>query len=149
MGPASISLAAGRAVMVRAELHRAAHNAAPLALLIERKNPSRALAPTPELVPAAPALQQKRLALQRGQLQGWNSWWSTIGAKPGYRGGMLAVALLPESYALTFALCQLSTRRCISEATVAGTLTHETVRPGMKGLNASYAELWATAPGGG
>ena len=59
-------------------------------------NTSRELLPIPptELSPAVPPLQAKRMDMQRGLLTGWNSWWSTIGAKPGYRGGMLAVALL-------------------------------------------------------
>ena len=148
VGPAGIRLSAMKAVMVRAELHRAAQNeSAALALSITRKN-GLALAPSSELSPEVPALQQRRLSMQRGLLQGWDSWWSTIGAQPGFRGGMLSVALMPESFAITFALCQLSTGRCVSEATVAGTLTHDTVRPGVKARNASYAELWATAPGG-
>ena len=146
VGPAGIRLAAKKTVMVRAELHRAVANAsAPLALAVTQKSGGGALAPTAELSPVVPLLQQRRLVMQRGLLQGWNSWWSTIGAKPGFRGGMLSVALLPESFAITMAMCQISSGRCVAEATVAGTLTHDRVRPGMKGLNASYAELWATA----
>ena len=49
----------------------------------------------------------------------------------------------------TMVLCQLSTLVCISESTVAGTLTGpHRVRPGVKSLDAKYAELWAPAPGG-
>ena len=151
-GPASVPLTAGKAVYIRAHLHRAASRPQiPVTLSLQRNTSGGVLQPIPadELNPAAPALQLRRMEMQRGLLRGWNSWWSTIGAKPGFRGGMLAVALLPESFALTMVLCQLSTGTCLSESTVAGTLTGpHRVRPGIKSLDAKYAELWAPAPGG-
>jgi hypothetical protein len=104
--------------------------------------------PTSQLLPMVPPLQAKRLKMQRQLLNGWDAWWSTIGAEPGFRGGMLSVALLPESFAVTVVLCQYSTKKCVSEATVAGTLTKIRVRPGMKALDGSYAELFAPAPNG-
>ena len=150
-GPAAVPLKAGKAVYFRAHLHRAQGRPQLPVTMNLTLNMTGELQPIPasELSPAVPALQARRMTLQRGLLSGWNSWWSTIGAKPGYRGGMLAVALLPESFALTMVLCQLSTATCLSESTVAGTLTGpHRVRPGIKALDASYAELWAPAPGG-
>ena len=150
-GPAAIPLTAGKPVYFRAHLHRAMSRPLIPVTLNITVNTSSELLPIPptELSPAVPPLQSKRMGMQRGLLTGWNSWWSTIGAKPGYRGGMLAVALLPESFAITMVLCQLSTGVCLSESTVAGTLTGpHRVRPGIKALDGSYAELWAPAPGG-
>jgi hypothetical protein len=151
-GPAAVPLVAGKPVYLRAHLHRAlSRPLIPVAINLTLNVSGRALLPIPpaELQPVVPPLQARRMQHQRGLLTGWNSWWSTIGAKPGYRGGMLAVALLPESFALTMVLCQLSTASCLSESTVAGTLTGpRRVRPGIKALDGSYAELWAPAPGG-
>lgn len=140
VGPASIPLQAGRAVFVRAHLHHSVGSAnSTVSLRVSLNSSSGVLnsIPQTQLTTSVPPLQERRLQMQRGLLQGWNSWWSTIGAIPGFRGGMLAVALLPESFALTVVLCQISTRKCLSEATVAGTLTHVTVRPGIKALDAS------------
>ena len=92
-GPASVPLTADKPVYFRAHLHRAlSRPLVPVTLNISL-NISGALQPIPatELSPAIPQLQVQRMDLQRGLLNGWNSWWSTIGAKPGYRGGMLAV----------------------------------------------------------
>eukprot|EP01043_Picozoa_sp_COSAG02_P022723 COSAG02_NODE_1189_length_13995_cov_7.850101_9_plen_647_part_00 len=150
-GPASIPLAANKPVYLRAHLHRARDRPLVPVTVNISLNVSGELRPIPpsELSPVVPSLQRKRMEMQRGLLTGWNSWWSTIGAKAGFRGGMLAVALLPESFALTMVLCQLSSGTCLSESTVAGTLTGpHRVRPGIKSVDGSYAELWAPAPGG-
>eukprot|EP01052_Picozoa_sp_SAG31_P032666 SAG31_NODE_3604_length_4078_cov_1.491832_1_plen_297_part_00 len=150
-GPASIPLAADEPVYVRAHLHRArARPLVPVTLNISL-NVSGELRPIPatELSPLVPPLQQRRMDMQRGLLSGWNSWWSTIGAKPGFRGGMLAVALLPESFALTMVLCQLSTGTCLSESTVAGTLTGpHRVRPGIKELRWKLCRAVGPSPRG-
>jgi hypothetical protein len=150
VGPASIPLQAGVPVFIRAHLHHSQARPSSQISMKLRLNNSGSLADLPAhtLLPTVPPLQAQRLDMQRQLLSGWDSWWSTIGAVPGYRGGMLSVALLPESFAVTVVLCQYSTNKCVSEATVAGTLTKIRVRPGMKALDASYAELFAPAPGG-
>ena len=111
--------------------------------------PLRAL-PNGALSPLVAAVEQRRLDFQRGLLRGWASW---------HPRNYLALISLPDAARLSIALCQLSSRTCLT-ATQGPDDRDAKVRLDVHALDRSFAALhvaysglnvsvrWGSPPGG-
>ena len=75
--------------------------------------------PTSALAPVTPPLELQRRELQRSLASGWAPW----------DYNMLDIVRLPQSFALTTALCQISTQSCLLNTHIEDTRAHIRVGP--------------------
>jgi len=97
--------------------------------------PAYSPVPAGNLSPESSANELKRRALQSGLKVGWNLWTYNL----------LDVARLPQSYALSLALCQLSTQKCLTETKIEDGGT--AVRVGPFATDQSYWQLYLSFAG--
>ena len=86
--------------------------------------------PASILSPATTPNEQRRRELQKGLASGWNLWTYNL----------LDVTKLPDSFALSLALCQLSTSACLRQTNIED--THASIRVGPFAADQSYWQLY-------